>query len=83
MIEITSDCELVRVKALVTVNTTVKEVMPVPVKVWLGLASVEVVPSPKSHRYVKLPPLGSVEPAELKFTVSGDPPLMTLEEITC
>ena len=46
---------------------------------WICL--VEVVPSPKSQRYCKGPPSGSIEPEELKLTERGEGPNILFEEI--
>ena len=48
--------------------------MPAVVNVCVGLASVEVVPSPKFHENVSSSPSASSEPALEKLTVSGAGP---------
>ena len=41
-----------------------------------------VLPSPKFHRYVSVPPLGAVEPALEKVTVSGEYPFVGVADAT-
>ena len=48
--------------------------MPAAVKVCVGLASVEVCPSPKSHENVSSSPSASSEPSLENATVSGAGP---------
>ena len=48
--------------------------VPAAVNVCVGLASADVVPSPKSHANVSSSPSASSEPSLLNWTVSGAGP---------
>src|SRR5262245_6755486 len=54
--------------------------VPAPVYVWVGLAAVEDVPSPKSHEYVSVWPSGSNDPWLEKVTFSGAGPVVGVAE---
>src|SRR5262245_49734097 len=65
---------LLRFVGSVTLNVAVKVRTPPCTYVCVGFACVDVVPSPKSQKYVSAPPSGSVDAAPLKFTVNGEYP---------
>ena len=68
------------VVALETVSCALK--VPLDWYVCVGLAAVEVVPSPKTHLKVSVAPRGSEDPELEKLTVKGGAPLVGLAEAT-
>src|SRR5436190_7266981 len=66
----------VRPAGSVTVSVTLR--CPLVAKVWVGLAAVDVPPSPKFQAKVSAPPSGSEDPAEEKLTLSGAAPEVRL-----
>ena len=66
----------------VTVSVAMNVRGPVTCRCASGSVGVEVVPSPKSHRYVSAPPPGFVDPALEKATVNGRGPDIGVAEAT-
>src|SRR4051794_14544346 len=66
--------DVLKEPGLVTVRVGGKVATPGVLYLWVGLAAVVLVPSPKSHEYVSTPPSGSTEPALEKVTVRGECP---------
>jgi hypothetical protein len=74
--------DAVPVAPRLSVTVSIALYVPAAWYVWPGFASVDVPPSPKVQAWDAIVPFGSLDPAELKLTVSGAAPLVGVAEMT-